>query len=1638
MFLSTGLAPDLLREISANGVSEKNPTEPSPAPCTGAPMSPPSGDVTQTPEPKSSSGLASVFKSLTGGKSAKNSLPQSPASSLSQVQINGTKIPHSAVYGGPRNFGTLFEQLKVGNSLPDRLAAADALRHGVEDYPLSGVTSIFMEGKDLIDANQSVDTRLVGYQLLTACVKHASSTDPERLSYFRVITAPASPDDFHLQLAALVELARNGRDLSGFNYNVMPLLTSWLRQRFAVTTAARKQNGKYNRAIKGKAPLGEETNLASLFEFVVDVIKFSFNVSSEQITERLLDVVLNICLHTSLSDDLRACINVIDAIITYGEIPSRKLMDCVEVLCTIHCMVEEVRPEAWRSISNLARSHNGQTTVRILFGILQSASAEDINKQQISKDIRGACSFLEKLFARDGKNGYPLVPFTLLMESLTHVMTLDAGEVEVATLRLILSLLDGENAVVMDNVMEEDWSVMFKVAVRCSKRTLKTADGNPITNKSRLTTPVTSEETKEQNLAINLAHTLYNLIVRIEELLIKSAGCDFIQRDDCISFFVKVHPHLPESCSKLVIDYYMEYRCCYPSDLEWQENIQLILAAFFADRSQPSHIRLHSLQAVTDVFEVVEMMDQEQNPGVMKMFVASILGEVGDEKDITVLQEVVAFAVAVAESADEHLFEYVIDAVRASITSDRLQSPLGSPPGSRHSLLATTRPTSSNIRTQIVQTPSNVVTRALIQIFMRTMDRSASKALRVFDELLWIAKSHECETDARISAMKMLFRLRADWACRIFLTPFAESDGLAASLYRTTASLMKKQATDEAAQQYTRLSRAEDGSTSRRSISLQQGHPHVRPVGQPFRTGSGSGVIRALQQNHQMWMSSDKDSLPEPASNKASSLLCSFNGTAEDDRGELIVSSRTPLDIALYLEAVVELLRNGCEWEVYSYILVHLASQLSNQALFKSAVPQIRSLREVLCDQIKNISYHEPPMSSGLRKADVAICLFQTLTMVVSYHAHFTKPEEDEIVRTFLQGVGADRAAKCCIHALSICCHELPASTSKALVTILQKMSTIITQSHVAVHILEFLACLARLPGLYVNFREDEYRTIFMMCFRYLQYVRDQPSKEPAGRNSFSNGRNSVASMDGPRSSTEINAESNFQPNTSDDLPQYVFSLAYHVIIFWFLSLKLTDRAGQVSWIAKNLISTDSSGKEKMDEQAQVTLDFMQRVAYADVDESAADPTFTSDRFGEILKKRWIVGQSIVTIEQATRGGWAQITKRQASGTSCYIIREKFTRPPAHQSQVPTDALRDARHADANVVLPSHLLLQLTASIPQSIDSRPVPLPLDDVVRRAIANFDRSFTVDGHKVGVIYIGENQTEEVDILANVMGSSDYTDFLSGLGTLTKLKGATFNTQGLDRQTDSDGEYAFCWRDRVTEIVFHVTTQMPTNLADDPRCIKKKSHIGNDFVNIIFNNSGHPFRFDTFPSDFNYVNIVITPESRASFVATRMRKQSDVENVFYKVQVMSKPGFPEISPASETKIVGLAALPGFIRLLALNASVFSLVWANREGGEHVSSWRSRLREINRLREKYGPKPATSNPTSPVAPNINSYDPRTLRDSLNGLRRTSVANFLTNNSSEPNSQRSSMLSMAETEVGPGGSEDNSMVEELDFSKWA
>ncbi len=180
--------------------------------------------------------------------------------------------------------------------------------------------------------------------------------------------------------------------------------------------------------------------------------------------------------------------------------------------------------------------------------------------------------------------------------------------------------------------------------------------------------------------------------------------------------------------------------------------------------------------------------------------------------------------VSVAESADLEVFELILDTLKSVVARERAKASAAPPP--IMDMIGSPDAVSSQGYTAS-QSLSNVVTRGYVQIFTRLMNKDATRAVKAFQATVHIARSGSCETDARLTAMKMLFRLRADFENRIYLTPTVDVGTLAESLYRTEASLARKLAEDAA--QPARLSRSTDpaGSSARpvRGISFTQGQP---------------------------------------------------------------------------------------------------------------------------------------------------------------------------------------------------------------------------------------------------------------------------------------------------------------------------------------------------------------------------------------------------------------------------------------------------------------------------------------------------------------------------------------------------------------------------------------------------------------------------------------------------------------------------------------------------------------------------------------------------------------------------------------------------------------------------------------------
>ena len=866
--------------------------------------------------------------------------------------------------------------------------------------------------------------------------------------------------------------------------------------------------------------------------------------------------------------------------------------------------------------------------------------------------------------------------------------------------------------------------------------------------------------------------------------------------------------------------------------------------------------------------------------------------------------------------------------------------------------LSLDRATKSNVSAHLIE--------SLISYFLRCFLRHGSAAVLLYEMIICIANVAK-SLSARLAAMKLLARLRCDASCGIRVERIPDIQSLAQSLCRTKTSAAAIRVSSSPSSQ---TSFREHTPPSRRTPSRNSDVLHTRRSRSSNRPTSLGDRIPSAKEP--LWVYDERrkglptDSLPD-----TSATLHARSPKTKDFQQHL-------LDLGQWLDIMINELDTASNWELYTYVLVHLPSQLSNSSLFQDHPRQISDLHELLNTQLSSNSFPEPPLNSGIRRGDIALCLYHSLAVLLSYQDFIGVRQWNRTVSTFRAGIEKwDRVGKFCIHSLTVCCYEIPNILENHLNVIIEMMQKRITQSDLAIDIVEFLACLARLPDAYDKTDVELHQKIFGICIRYLQHAREQrkvQADDLSARASLSSNRTMDDHGDGLRHSLRGEEQRN--------LHEYVFTIAYQAMIFWFLAIDVRERARHVAWITRELTWKTELGMEEMEQQSMVFLDMMHRTTFSNLGETYSAPQFVNAN-RKVYRGSWLVGLSVITAEAVIdeltgRSECGQFTKRQASGTTHAVYYHNTEDTPSHQ--VPEIATSSDHSRELFDIYPNHMVLQLISTIsPVPAPLQPIPLPDDDeFTKRALRLFDATDTVDGHKAAVIFVGEGQTEEQTILRNTSGSEAFEAFLSKLGYKVVLKDAKFNTQGLDRQYGTDGSHTHAWRDRVTEIVFHIPTMMPNNLQNDAACSRKKSHIGNDHVKIIFNDSGLSYNTNIFASDFNSVNIVITPEAhshRLSLVADRSAihsskyEPSDTDKFgYYHVQVFTSERYPEISPAASVKVISACGLPCFVRQLALNASVFCQVWA-RNMGEYTSSWRFRLQQIIKLRERFANANASAN---------------------------------------------------------------------------
>ncbi|XP_025075261.1 tuberin [Pogonomyrmex barbatus] len=278
---------------------------------------------------------------------------------------------------------------------------------------------------------------------------------------------------------------------------------------------------------------------------------------------------------------------------------------------------------------------------------------------------------------------------------------------------------------------------------------------------------------------------------------------------------------------------------------------------------------------------------------------------------------------------------------------------------------------------------------------------------------------------------------------------------------------------------------------------------------------------------------------------------------------------------------------------------------------------------------------------------------------------------------------------------------------------------------------------------------------------------------------------------------------------------------------------------------------------------------------------------------------------------------------------------------------------------------PSFVFLQLYhAAHFGTTTEKPLLVPQTTAIQRAVTNLDRIQPYETHKIGVLYVGPGQaSNEIEILANQHGSLRYTEFLKRLGTLVRLKDVDENVflGGLDRNGEN-GEFAYIWQDDVTQVAFHVATLMPTK-ASDPKCTSKKTHIGNNYVTLVYNESEESYNIQTVKGQFNYACVVIQPLDHGTNQVTVQAREELAEHIGH----------------SEPKIISDQNLAILSRQLALHANLASMVCSSLKQNSHnpyASNWLERLRHIKRLRNRILQEYINNNPettTDELSPRTN-----------------------------------------------------------------
>lgn len=1483
-----------------------------------------------------------MFKSLT--KSFKSGASQP----------NASQISLSTQASSSQDLSLLLEKVKKHNSVKDRTRAAENLQASIDIFPVTSIPEIWYEVQDMLSSEFSPKCRRVGIKLMISCIQRDHPSYNSRMSYYYCIVNTSNLQDFDLQLEAMKELTDNGSNLADFfqvENRIPDVLSTWFHH-----LATETQEIRIGRKVDIAVPLGDsmEHNFHALIRFIADVFRHNPSLFSDRDIFILVEEATQTCRKTSSEADMYECLNLLDAVVSCTFMPIENLFSLLEVLSGVAGIPSRAE-QAWNLVLSLSKSYISNNTFACLCKILEATRKNKVN----SNTMRGAARYLQRLvviYVEEKREAE--ISIAKVMHAYNASLAIDSLRHNYELCNCIYTLL--ENKTTRDKFTYEIWEtrdcspleIIYQIS---SSDAIQKFASHPVTSGKAPSISMLSLTSGGDRSQAH--HPVRRIIEKSKEIVALVADLwesgEFIGSTEVvIDFFVDMSPYVDEKCALIVIDHFKNSHYCTPLSRNWMSNTDVLLLRFFQDMTWGATVRLRALDVIQDAYDIAKEICE---PIKIIDLINKVFRNVEDEPDNIVLEAMIHMFEEVGKDVMPEVLDHFSNILlqffnegprRKSITSvsstvgndfgmtshlpsiqsngassigpsfNGVISPIIAPSGAGSSTLGGS-PGSAHYAP--LEFRRQLVAAAFCRTFVNTFRTSAVKARITYYNLLSICRKSSNDPLTYIEAARLLCRIRSTADGCIYLTNPTNIDGLAANVGRN-------------------LSGIEDTSVFSSSMSWWY------PQSIPYLSEEDLGVPSWVLKLH-------SDDNPDPV---------------------LRAKSREyEIDISLWYKEILRIIEGGGHWEIYSFIWTHLGPQLANVALFRGSGCDISRLRQIICDQLA-VSSRPPQVAipKDLTRNDVKVTLIRTMSSLISYSDLFSKRDEEHIVRTLIECFSTfEKATVPCIQALLLCCYEIPVSVKKSLGQIFTKFETKSPNLSTGPHILEFLFSLSRFPTLTANFTQDEYKRVFEMVIKYTQPV-DASRVISAG-------------IDGQTYASTINQR----------LSQYQVALAYDIVATWFLTLRLSDRQYMSKFIIRNLILAEGgTGTTGIDSQSLACVDLISRFTYSDLD-LTVQTAVPSPMIGHTsrVRKQWIHGSSIITVSTETQSGDSQLIIRRPTGTSIINIKPDEKMIPGwleelvlklRENTEDTYAAQRLRADRTTTFTPNYFLLQLIVPLDTQVGIKPIPIPEDDIFKRAINTFDSTPVVDFHKIGVMYVGPGQQDDAETVSSSTGSSRYKKFLDGMGKLVRLKdNRKIYTGGIDVTKEIDGDYAYVWSDKVNQLLFHSTTMVPILLSSsnphDPMLInEKKRTAGTDLVNIFFDESELPAEFELVKSQFNLVNIVITPISwsytlRAPPVESNLdsepispttapigalKREESTPSIetksFYQVRVSScQPDFPAIFAGCHLRILSEDNLALFVRNLVIISAKFADVWTTRN--KYNSNWQYRLEQINALRD-------------------------------------------------------------------------------------